>query len=167
MAIKVDDFIELLGREAGDEQVKDMLSRLNQMAPVLNKGKDIAWFELEDEGFDLGFEDESLINNDEYADVGDGELIFMAAYFNDPSNIILPFDIGSKDTYEDIVSKIGRIEDRDNKPLSKKIWLFKTDEELSYTLFFSFDDDYSEIWKLGVVYSYGQLKWVEELKRNQ
>jgi len=158
------NFIEILGCNASNEKVQGILKTLNLSTPVLDKGEETAWFEIEDSGYDLAFKDEASINNDKYADIGDGELIFMTAYFNKPDKIILPYMIKSDDTYETIVSKIGRIEDDDYVLLHEKSWLFKTDNRLEYILFFTFSKDYSSIKKLGVIYSYGQLDWVKDLQ---
>ncbi len=166
MKLKINDFIEILGCTAKNKKVKRILDILNLPSPILEKNKDTVWYEIDDTGYDLAFKDASIINNDEYADIGDGELIFMAAYFNKVDKVILPFGIDGSDNYEEILSKIGKIEDDDYKLLNEKTWIFKTKNNLEYILFFDFNDDYSQIEKLGVLYSYGQLSWVEELKKS-
>lgn len=165
MQLKVDDFIEILGCSSKDKKVQKILKALNLTPPVLEKNKDTVWYELDDLGYDLAFKDESIINDDEYADVGDGELIFIAAYFRKIDKIILPFGITKDDGYQTIIKKIGRIEDDDYKLLNEKTWIFQTKNNLEYILFFDFDDTYNHIEKCGVLYSYGQLDWVEELKK--
>lgn len=162
--MNLENFIEILGRNASNEKVQEILKTLNLSMPVLDKGEETAWFEMEDSGYDLAFKDEASINNDKFADIGDGELIFMTAYFNKPDKIVLPYMIKSDDTYETIVSKIGRIEDDDYVLLHEKSWLFKTDKGIEYIIFFTFNKDYSSIKKLGVIYSYGQLDWVKDLQ---
>ena len=165
MKLKVDDFIEILGCTAKDKKVKRILDILNLPSPILEKNKDTVWYEMDDTGYDLAFEDESIINNDEYADVGDGELVFMATYFRKPNQVELPYGISEDDDYQTIVRKIGRIEERDHKLFNRKTWLFQNENTVEYILFFEFDDNYSTIEKVGVLYSYGQLPWVEELKK--
>ena len=165
MKLKVDDFIEILGCSSNDVKVKKILDALKLQAPMLEKNKDTVWYEMDDTGYDLAFIDESLINNDEYADVGDGELIFVTVYFRKIDNIILPFGISKNDGYQTIIKKIGRIEERDHKLFNRKTWLDKRKNGLEYTLSFEFDDTYNHIEKIGLSYSYGQFSWVEELKK--
>jgi len=165
MKLKINDFIEILGCTAKDKKVKRILDILNLPSPMLEKNKDTVWYEMDDTGYDLAFEDASIINNDEYADLGDGELIFVTAYFRKIDNIILPFGIAKDDDYQTIVKKIGRIEERDHKLFNRKTWLDKRKDGLEYTLSFEFDDTYNHIEKIGLSYSYGQLSWVEKLKK--
>ena len=164
MKFKVDDFIEILGLAASNDKVKNMLSRLNLMAPVLKKGRDDVWLHFDNDAFELAFEDESLINRDEYADIGDGELIFMTVFFNAFDRLSLPFEIEQDDDAETVTKKIGREADDVTDFLSSKSWVFKTNTGLRYILFFDFYEDYTQIAKVGVCYSYGQMPWVEELK---
>jgi len=165
MKLKVDDFIEILGCSSNDVKVKKILDALKLQAPMLEKNKDTVWYEMDDTGYDLAFIDESLINNDEYADVGDGELIFVTVYFRKIDNIILPFGISKNDGYQTIIKKIGRIEERDHKLFNRKTWLDKRKNGLEYTLSFEFDDTYEKIERIILSYSYGQFSWVEELKK--
>jgi len=164
MKLKVDDFIEILGCSSDDVKVKKILSTLKLQSPMLEKNKDTVWYEMDDTGYDLAFKDESIINDDEDADVGDGDLIFIAAYFRKLEQVELPYGITKDDSYQMIVEKVGRNEDRDHKLFNRKTWLFKYEKTVEYILFFEFDDSYLRIEKLGVLYSYGQLDWVEELK---
>ncbi len=163
---KVEDFIEILGCTAIDSKVQTILKELDLMTPVLDEGKDIFWYELEKEGLDLAFKDESIINNDEYADIGDGELIFMTAYFTKFDNIELPFKISEDDNYQKVLEKIGKEADDQYDLLSEISWIFTQDNGIEYTFFLTFDKEYSKIKKSGIIYSYGQLPWVEELKNN-
>ena len=167
MKLKIDDFIEILGCCSNDPKVQKILDALALPAPVLAKNKDTVWYEMEETGYDLAFEDESIITHDEYADIGDGELIFMAAYFHKQDQIEFPYNIDEDDDYQTVLEKIGRVEDDDYRLLNEKTWIFKTENFLTYILFFDFNDNYSQIKKSGILYSYGQLDWVEELKDKQ
>ena len=109
--LEVQEFIEILGCKATDTKIKIVMEKLGLVEPLLNQGEDTFWYELENEGFDLAFKDESIINKDEYADIGDGELIFMTAYFNKFDNIVLPFQISKNDNFQKVVEKVGRKED--------------------------------------------------------
>jgi hypothetical protein len=80
MKLKVDDFIEILGCSSKDKKVQNILKALNLTPPILEKNKDTVWYEMDDTGYDLAFKDESIINDDEYADVGDGDLIFSSSH---------------------------------------------------------------------------------------
>jgi len=161
----VNDFIEVIGRSANDSKVKNILDKLKLQTPVLDKNKDEFRYLLKDIGIELVFVDESVIKNDEFADIGDGELIFETMFIDKFKAIELPFGIDVNDDYKTVVVKIGKVEDDEHTIFNRKTWLDKRKNGLEYTLSFEFDDTYNHIEKIGLSYSYGQFSWVEELKK--
>jgi len=157
MKLKVNDFIEVIGRSANDSKVKNILDKLKLQTPVLDKNKDEFRYLLKDIGIELVFVDESVIKNDEFADIGDGELIFETMFIDKFKAIELPFGIDVNDDYKTVVVKIGKVEDDEHTIFNRKTWFFKNSNFLEYALDFEFDDTYKKIERIILSYSYGQL----------
>jgi len=157
MKLKVDDFIEAIGCSANDSKVKNILDKLKLQAPILDKNKDEFRYLLKDMGVELVFVDESVIKNEEYTDIGDGELIFETMFIDKFQGIELPFGIDINDDYKTVVIKIGKVEDDEHAIFNRKSWFFKNSNLLEYALDFEFNDTYKTIERMILSYSYGQL----------
>lgn len=165
--MEIEKLIKLLGKSPDYKKMEEYLTQIEEYAPILKKGEDSAWVESNKYELEMAFEDESIISGDKYADIGDGDLIFMTVFCNDMTKIELPYGIKPQDGYNEIALKIGKKENRNNNGLKRVYWMFKRDDGLEYILSFSFKEkEYQNIKRFGIIYSYGQLPWVEELKKN-
>ena len=156
MKLKVNDFIEVIGCSANDSKVKNILDKLKLQTPVLDKNRDEFRYLLKDIGVELVFVDESVIKNDEFADIGDGELIFETMFIDKFKAVELPFGIDVNDDYKAVVAKIGRIEDDTVVLFNRKRW-FKNRNNVEFLISFEFDDTYKNIERMILSYSHGQI----------
>ncbi len=164
----INELIALLGATPDDPQMEQFLEKIGKKKPKLKKGKDSVWIESSPLKLEILFKDEALISRDPYADIGDGDLLFATLYCNNLSKVELPYGITPNDNAEQIRQKIGRKEDDYDLELKSSSWLFNREDGLEYMIFFDFKDkEFTTTKRFGVIYSYGQLPWVEELKGRQ
>lgn len=160
----IDDFMKTIGLPLSSVHVQDLLKKYQLPAPAEVKDLDDFWIEKENLGLALLFKDEGEINHTPYADIGDGDLVFIAAFFERIDLLELPFGISPNDDKDTVLRKMPRKPDKEIDFLNDYIWLMESPFGKPFMFSIAFDPDFKNIFRVSISYVYDKIEWIEELK---